>query len=152
MARNIMLAICLIGPVTAVVQWWLFRPYLPAAWKWLVAGVAGGLIGVVPTILAGLFLEGVDSWLALALTFAVIGITAGVAQAAVLNYHVRRASTWVLAQAAGVFEPPAWNASDKHRRRDWRRAGWRSAGTDRLKLARETLRTLQALAVGPSDD
>jgi hypothetical protein len=90
------------GGLAALLQWVLLRHQLTRAGWWIVASVAGLIVGTGLSFVVSQYVLQVGG---LTASFASVGATVGfgigVAQCAVLRLQVRRSGWWVLASTAG---------------------------------------------------
>lgn len=103
-----------VGTLVGLCQWLVLRPHVPAAFRWVPATIVGALVGWPAAFAAaGLLISILPAglWTVLGAAgrgaamggvgLAVLGASAGLAQAAALRPHGPRAGRWVLASTLG---------------------------------------------------
>lgn len=84
-----------LGVAIGLAQWPVIWAYLPAAWRWALATVAGYLLATLLVVaVSGAQIVGWEPVL-----FAVMGAAVGLPQAWLLRRHYQGAEAWVLASA-----------------------------------------------------
>ena len=88
-----------LGVGVGLAQWPVMRAYLPAAWRWALATIAGFLLAILCLVaVSGLWLVGREPVL-----FAAIGVVVGLPQAWLLRRRYQGAGVWVAASALSLM-------------------------------------------------
>jgi hypothetical protein len=92
-----------VGLVCGATQSWVLRSYLPDAWRWIPATLAGCLLALVVSAAVSAARIAVTDPLLSGVIFGVIGAAIGVPQWLLLRQHLRGTGLWALATAAGFL-------------------------------------------------